>query len=201
MVSGQLPPSKPNPAEDELVARIQAGDAAAFSALFQEHFASLCGLVASYVADPAVAEELVQDLFCALWRQRAEWKPAGRVRHYLLAAARNRAITHLRHRKVVDQSARRWTGRVGRDDDIPGMGSRVPRPDRDLELAELAEACRRAIHALPERRRLAVTLRWQHQMTHAEIAHALGISVKGVEVQLSRAFKSLRKYLGRFQDY
>src|SRR5262249_54796381 len=95
------PTSVSDPAEADLVARIQAGDAAVFSALFTEHFGSLCGLVMSYVKNAAVAEELVQDLFCAIWTQRATWRPLGKVRHYLLVAARNRAISHLRHHRVV----------------------------------------------------------------------------------------------------
>src|SRR5439155_9687734 len=91
--SGELPASSPNDGERELVARVRAGDAAAFSTLFNEHYVALCGFVLSYVKDAAVAEELVQDVFCALWRQRGECDPAGRVRHFLLAAARNRAIS------------------------------------------------------------------------------------------------------------
>ena len=54
------------------------------------------------------------------------------------------------------------------------------------------------MHALPERRRMVVVLRWQHQMSHTEIANVLGISVKTVEVQMGRALASLRKQLGHF---
>lgn len=199
-VPGDLPTSNPDSGEEGLVARVRAGDAHVFGALFAEHHAALCGFVLSYVNDPAVAEELVQDLFCALWRQRAEWTPQGRVRHYLLAAARNRALSWLRHRRIVDRNAWRWHGSAAQGDGLPGMGDQPARPDRSAEAAELTEACRRAIHALPERRRLVVTLRWQHQMTHAEIARVLGISVKAVEVQLSRALKSLRHHLTKFRE-
>ncbi|HEU4589174.1 MAG TPA: RNA polymerase sigma-70 factor [Gemmatimonadales bacterium] len=198
--SGRAPGLASDLAERDLIARIRAGDAAAFSELFQEHFASLCGFVASYVRTPEAAEELVQDLFCTLWQRRAEWEPQGRVRHYLLAAARNRALSYLRHRRMAEQKARRWTGPGQADTLLPGLGDPLARPDRDVELREFADACHRAIHALPERRRAVVTLRWQHQMTHAEIAHALGISVKGVEMHLTRALKSLRKRLEHFRD-
>lgn len=197
-VSGQVPASKPDQAERDLVARIRAGDAAAFAALFDEHFTSLCGFVLSYVRDAAIAEELVQDLFCAVWSRRAEWEPEGRVRYYLLAAARNRALHHLRHRQMAERKAQRWTG-AGGADELPAIGEESAAPDRGVELAELAEACRRAIHALPERRRAVVTLRWQHQMSHAEIARMLGISVKGVEAHLTRALKDLREHLEGFR--
>jgi RNA polymerase sigma-70 factor (ECF subfamily) len=195
-----VPASKPDAAERDLVARIQAGDSAAFSTLFSEHFAALCGFVVSFVHEPAIAEELVQDLFTALWHRRAEWEPTGRVRHYLIAAARNRALSHLRHASMADRKSRSWTGPAGEGDELPGMGAGVEPTDRGVELGELADACREAIHRLPERRRMVVTMRWQHQMTHAEIAHALGISVKGVEGQLTLALKSLRKQLGRFRE-
>jgi len=192
---------QPDAAERELVARIRAGDAAAFTALFEEHYAALCGFVLSYVKDAAVAEELVQDLFCTLWRRHAEWQPAGRVRHYLLAAARHRAVSHLRHRQVVQREASRWTSPPASqgDPELPGMGRQPPSPHREVVLAEVTEACRRAIHALPERRRLVVILRWEHHMTHAEIARELGISVKTVEVQLGRALKTLRQNLAQFR--
>ncbi len=194
-----MAPSRPDPAEADLVARIRAGDRAAFGVLFHQHFAPLCGFVKSYVGERVVAEELVQDLFCALWHRRADWQPVGRVRHYLLVAARNRALKYFRDREVVERHARRWTGAAAAGDAPPAMGAGATCPDREAELAELADACRRAVHALPERRRLIVTLRWEHQMTYAEIAHALGISVKGVEVQLSRAFKALRRQLAQFR--
>ena len=194
----RLNPRSHGDAGDRL-ARIRAGDATAFSDLFAEYFPRLCGFVLSYVRDPAVAEELVQDLFCALWRQREDWDPQGGERYYLLAAARNRALSYLRHQQVVDRHAERWARREGRTNRVPGMSQQLPQPDQQLELAELSEACRRAIHSLPERRRLVVTLRWQHQLSHAEIARMLGISVKGVEVQLSRALKSLRRLLESFR--
>lgn len=198
--SGQvLAPKRNDTSERDLLARIRSGDAEAFSALFDEYYTSLCGFVLSYVRDAAVAEDLVQDLFCALWNQRAEWDPPGGIRGYLLVAARNRAISHLRRREVAQRGARRWTDRSDAEDNVPGpRGSTTP--DRDAELAELAEACRRAIHRLPERQRLVVTLRWQHHLSHAEIARAMGISVKGVEVQLTRALKTLRTRLQHFHD-
>ena len=198
--SGRPVGSKSDAAERDLVARLSTGDMAAFTAVFKEHYAALCGFILSYVQDAGVAEELVQDLFCALWRRREEWEPEGPIRNYLLAAARNRAISHLRHRRMATHKAREWAGPAGGDERPPGMGRPIATPDRDLELRELSEACRRAIHQLPERRRLVLTLRWQHQMSHAEIARLLGISVKGVEIHLTRALKSLRKLLDQFHE-
>jgi RNA polymerase sigma factor (sigma-70 family) len=65
---------------------------------------------------------------------------------------------------------------------------------------ERSVAVRRAIDQLPTRARLAVVLRWQHQMSHAEVAAAMGISNKGVEKLLSTAKAKLRVLLGVHAD-
>ena len=53
-----------------------------------------------------------------------------------------------------------------------------------------------ALTGLPDGCRRVLQLRWQDGLSYAEIAEALGISVKGVENQLSRARKNLRQRLG-----
>jgi RNA polymerase sigma factor (sigma-70 family) len=64
--------------------------------------------------------------------------------------------------------------------------------DATLERQETLAALRTAIEALPARARLAVVLRWHHGMTNAEVADAMGISVKGVEKLLASAMERLR---------
>ena len=75
-----------------------------------------------------------------------------------------------------------------------GLGQwTVPKSaDADLEASELRDRLRAAVAALPERRRAVVVLRWRHGLTNPEIARILGISIKGVEVQFSRALADLR---------
>jgi RNA polymerase sigma-19 factor, ECF subfamily len=52
-----------------------------------------------------------------------------------------------------------------------------------------------ALESLPERCRLVMHLRWRDQLRHAEIASVMGISVKGVEMQLARGLRALRALL------
>jgi len=66
------------------------------------------------------------------------------------------------------------------------------RCDDLLDEVERRNRLRAAIEALPERCRLVMQLRWEEQLSHAEIADVLGISVKGVERQLSRGLQFLR---------
>jgi RNA polymerase sigma-70 factor (ECF subfamily) len=66
------------------------------------------------------------------------------------------------------------------------------RPDDLLDDAERRDRLRAALEALPERCRLVMQLRWEEQLTHAEISDVLGITVKGVERQLARGLRALR---------
>ncbi len=176
-------------AAGESAARIRRGDEDAFAELFREHYASLCAFVNSYTRAPDVAEEVVQAIFFRIWQSRESWDPKRGARAYLIAACRNYALDLLRHEQIVARSAETAT-------DLGVSQGGIPKaPDAELEAAELGERLRVAVANLPKRRGLVVVLRWQHQLTNPEIAQMLGISVKGVEIQYSRALVDLRQRL------
>jgi RNA polymerase sigma-70 factor, ECF subfamily len=164
-----------------------------FSAIFHEHYASLCDFVNSYVRAPDVAEEVVQTVFMKVWDDRASWSPSNGARAYLFAACRNSALDYLRHEEIVRRVAEDRDEAGGR----PGVGrwTMLRSPQARLEASEAREHLNAAVAVLPERSRLVVILRWQHELKNREIAEVLGISVKGVEVQFSRALADLRRLL------
>ncbi len=181
--------------ERGVIAAVRAGDSAAFERLFTSHYDALCAFVYSYVRSREATEDLVQDLFASIWENRDRWLPGGSIRQYLFTAARNRALTHLRHDVVV----RRFENTVARDP-VPLPDSRVAESADDLaHTAELTAAFEEAVRALPARRRRVLLLRWEGQLTHAEIAQVLGISVKGVETQIGRAMRFIRERLASFR--
>jgi RNA polymerase sigma-70 factor (ECF subfamily) len=169
--------------------RSRADDERVFASIFLEHYASLCEFVDSYVRAPDVAEEIVQGVFLRLWESRDSWEPQRGARAYLFAACRNQALDFLRHERIVARTAELAT------DLNVGQPSAPPLADADLEASELGDRLRAVVARLPERRRLVVVLRWQHQLTNSEIARVMGISVKGVEMQFSRALADLRRDL------
>jgi RNA polymerase sigma-70 factor (ECF subfamily) len=176
-------------AGNELAARIRAGDARALEVLFRDHYAALCDFAMRYVGAGA-AEDLVQDLFADLWARRADWTLRESVRAYLFAAVRNRAL-NLRKREAVERD---WE-REETASEVPSL-HRTPETTLDrLEREELSARVGAAVESLPERCRLVMHLRWRERLPHAEIAAVMGISVKGVEMQLSRGLKALRALL------
>jgi RNA polymerase sigma-70 factor (ECF subfamily) len=180
------------PDESDVVARVRAGDETAFEALFREYHPPLCRFVYGFLRSRDLAEEVVQEVFLALWTRRASWDVQGTVRAYLYGAARNRALNLIKRARIEQK----WR------DAAPTAPLALPLAESQdsAEANEVATLVRSAIDALPERCRLVMMLRWQHHLKHVEIAEALGISIKGVENQLRRGLDLLRRGLPQLRD-
>lgn len=168
----------------EWLERIRSGDEAAFEALFRAFAPGLCALAARYVGSRAVAEELVQELFLDIWTRRAHLVVDRSVASYLQTAMRHRALNHLRHE-------RRMVMPLPDDGRRDESDAAAPGESELLDALELQDA----IEHLPARCRLIFTLSRQQDMSYAEIAASLGLSIKTVETQMGRALRSLRERL------
>jgi RNA polymerase sigma-70 factor (ECF subfamily) len=177
------------PDDATLVERIAGGDESAFELLFTTYYGALCTFTLGYVALPEAAEDVVQGVMLRVWTQRVTWAPRAGVRAFLFAACRNAALDLLRHRTVERHLERRRELFAG----APAVGTSLSLPDDAAAANDLAERLGRAVAALPEKRRAVVLLKWQQQLGPTEIASVLGLSVKGVEAHLARAFAVLRK--------
>jgi RNA polymerase sigma-19 factor, ECF subfamily len=180
--------------DGELAARVQAGEAAAFEALFRRYYRRLYVFAEGYVRSPEVAEDLTVDVFARVWERRAEWSLRGSPRSYLYAAVRNEALAWLRRQRMIERAHEDAV----RDERRPGMGGPPAPADAQVQAHELAEAVERAVGSLPERTREAFVLHRKHGLSYAEVGAAMEISPRTVEVLIRRAFKSLRAHLGAF---
>lgn len=161
-------------------------DERVFDALYRQHYATLCSYTLTLVHSLDIAEDIVQSVFVNVWESRRTWMPRSGARAYLFGACRNRALDYLRHAKVVSRSIQS-EGCVAL-----GEASQPAPADVTLEQREMGHRLRTAVADLPKRRRQVVELRLTQQLTNREIANALGISVKGVEIQFTRALLDLR---------
>jgi RNA polymerase sigma-70 factor (ECF subfamily) len=188
------PPQPPD--EAALVARLRAGDEAACEALYLAHHDALWRFAYGYVHARDVADEIVQDVFLHVWRDRARWEVRGSLRAWLYGAVRNQALNHVRHERVLRRFADRMAPPEAEhapgDAPLPvAMGERAADAQRVVEAREIDEAVERALDGLPERRRIAMTLRWKHELSAPEIARVLGTTPESVRVLLSRARQEL----------
>ena len=172
-----LPGSVP---DDDLPARIAAGDEVAFTTLFRRRQADVYRVALMKTGLPATAEDVTQEVFLAVMRDAARYE-SGRatVKSWLCGIARNHA--------------RRRLERDGRDEPLVEDGQHEPAADGQTDpLGEIAngqrlEALRRAILSLPLRYREVVVLCDLEEISYADAATALGCAVGTVRSRLHRA--------------
>src|SRR5947199_5305928 len=111
----------------DLVARIRAGDEAAFEAMFRAYYDPLCRHVAPYLGSRDAAEDAVQGLFVRIWEDRARWVVSD-LGHYLYTAVRRRAISQLRRMAVQRRAAPLLVL-----EEIGGAGRALPDAEFDAE--------------------------------------------------------------------
>jgi RNA polymerase sigma-70 factor (ECF subfamily) len=135
-----------------------------------------------------VAEEIAQDVFLELWRRREQLPDGSSVAGYLVQAARNRALNHLRHLQVQKKSQTY----------VEALNEPAGHADADTHANELEAAMHTAIAALPPRTREVFLLSRERNLKYSEIAAQLGVTVKAVEANMSRALRQLREQLAPF---
>jgi RNA polymerase sigma-70 factor, ECF subfamily len=176
-------------APDIILHKIKNGDEAAFKELFLLHYAALCGYAKKFIDDLDQAEEVVQDLFFNLWQKREKIEINTSLEAYLYRSVRNSCLNLLKHYKIRD------TYKVANQKAI--RESEGVHSDSVVE-NELQESIELAIESLPPERKKIFKMNRLEGMKYKEIADELGISIKTVEAQMSKALKHLRD---RLADY
>lgn len=170
------------------VARIRAGDGEALDHVFRTYYVELCSFADRFVRSRSRAEDLVHDVFAGIWAERHDWQVRDSLKAYLYAAVRNRAISALR-RQIVERHWEQQVNAAHRAAPSHAVNPALLHLERD----DLARMVDEVLADLPERCRLAVTLRWQRHLSYAEIAEAMEVSINTVEVYVTRACRALRE--------
>lgn len=178
------------PGEDtELMRRVQAGDEAALGELMQRWERPVKSVIGRLILNAREAEDLAQETFVRVWQQREKFRPTLAFPPWIFAIAVNLARNRLRWwRSRPEVALEEWT-------DTPGDGATGATA---VERAERANAVRDAIAMLPANLREAIVLTEYEQMSHAEVAAAVGATSKAVENRVARARERLRELLARW---
>jgi len=181
---------KPNEHEDpdiELIERMARGDSQALDELYARYGGALLGFLSSRLNNRQLAEEVLQDVMLAAWKNAGSFRGDSKVKTWLYVIARNRAINTQRKRSL-DMVQLNESYRYPSDETGP-MERVIKQANR--------EVVRSAIDQLPEGQREVLTLTFYNQLTGPETAEVLGISEGTVKSRLHRAKHQLKHILGQ----
>jgi RNA polymerase sigma-70 factor (ECF subfamily) len=169
-----------------LAARLRAGDDSALAEIFDQLGPLVFGLARRLTGSPAMAEDVMQEVFTVLWTQPDRFDPErGSLRAYLGVMS---------HRRAVD-AVRRSSSRQRREDKVRGLGPIAGVQEDTADATAISESVRTALARLPDDQRRVVELAFWQGMTHQEVARALGIPEGTVKSRLRLAQSKLRDRL------
>ena len=174
------------PGDSEIIRRIRQGDTGQFESLFRSSYVSLVRYAKTLIKDHDTAEEIVQDLFFRIWKDRERLQIESSLNGYLYRAVHNRCLHYINHIKVVEKYAREVVYSETENNETPGDILNY----RDLQ-AKIAGILER----LPEKCGKIFCMSRFEGLKYTEIAQKLSISVKTVEANMGRALKEFRKAL------
>ena len=172
----------------QLITGLKNGDRAVFEHIFRKYYPEMCRFSLRYLPDKMAAEEVVQDLFCKLWFRKEEIVINSSLKSYLYGATVNFCLNYLHHLEME----RKYVGFVGFEMDENTSGSTM---DSDGELTGLFE---KALLRLPQKRREIFEMSRFDGLKYQEIADKLGVNIKTVETQMTRALDLMRRHLKEF---
>jgi RNA polymerase sigma factor (sigma-70 family) len=175
----------------ELHRLLSNGDRAAFDELYRRYGAAAHGLALRVTAQEALAQEVMQDAFLALWRAPEAFDPSrGAFRSFFLSLVHHRAVDVVRR----EERLRTRTERASNLEPVRGEDV----ADEVVEGAYLSvrrKQVREALTTLPPEQRQVVELAYFGGYTQSRIAEELGIPIGTVKTRTFAAMRKLRRAL------
>lgn len=185
-----------NLAEVELLKAAQAGDQDAFETLWREFEPPLLRFVGRLIGAGQEAEDIVQETLMALYLHLDQIDPPEKLRPYVFRIARNRCYDLLRRDGRFEQ--------IDMPDDEAPVSVRVSfagessvPPDDAVHWLLLHLEVKEAMDRLPELQRQALTLYAEEEMSYAEIADIMGVTLGTIKSRIFHAKQTLRRLLRR----
>jgi RNA polymerase sigma-70 factor (ECF subfamily) len=183
---GKLPTDRNSGSDHALLQRIAEGDQLAMRTLFVRHRDQAFRFILRLIKDEALAEDILIDSFFEVWQCASRFEGRSTFSTWLLAIARNKALSALGRRSTV-QLEDQWA-------------STIPDPADDPELAlqdkDLGETLRRCQASLSAKHTEVIDLVYYHEKTVAEVAAILQLPEATVKTRMFYARRKLAQLVG-----
>jgi RNA polymerase sigma-70 factor (ECF subfamily) len=182
----------------DLLARVALGNHAAFKQLYEATVRCLLAIIVRLLRDPAWAEEVVQEVYVAVWKSASSYSSLkAQPMTWLMTIARNKAMDALR--STASDREHMVRPRVSNDEDDPTGPPDMP-DERGSALERLvqaidAERLRRCLQRLEPAQRQAIALAFYDGLTHSELAAHMREPLGTVKAWVRRGLERLKPCL------
>jgi RNA polymerase sigma-70 factor (ECF subfamily) len=176
-----------------LLTRVGTGDEAAIELLYQRYGGACFALARRIIGDTQLAEDVVQQVFLAMWQGSGYDPGRGAVSTWLLSVT---------HHKAVDAVRREGTRRkrLANEQILLEVAASGPGPDDETWERLRADRTRQALRLLPAEQREVLLLAYFGGYTQREIADMTGLPLGTVKSRTVTAMRRLREHLGGIND-
>lgn len=186
---------------ESLIARVLAGEQAAFAGLMRLYNRNLFRAVRSILRDDQEAEDALQEAWILVYRKLSGFRGESGLATWLTRIAVNAALARRRQRTRQAQVIALWDDGAARQQE-DAMATPDPRqsPEKDAMRGEMRRVLEHAIDSLPEQFRTVFILRALEEMPSEDVAAVLDIPESTARTRYFRARAMLRELLAREVD-
>jgi RNA polymerase sigma-70 factor (family 1) len=172
-----------NLSDAELVVLLKEMDHAAFTEIYNRYAVLMFYKVNQMLRDMETSQDLIQDLFVAMWNKPALIQADNNLSGYLYISARNSVLKHIQRNKLKNDYL----------SSLAGFMTEISLETlHDIAEKDLAGIVQREIDQLPAKMKQVFEMSRKENLSHAEIADKLGISPQTVKKQVNNALRILR---------
>ena len=185
--------------EDRLIQRILQGETELFSQFVTEHRSKVFHTALGLLHSRHDAEDITQDVFLEAFRALATFRNDSKIATWLYRITVNRSLNLLKKKKrsAFIQSFDQLFSATAKDVEL--INDQTPTSQESMEEAQQLDILHATIDKLPENQRIAFTLNKYEELSYAEIAEVMKISVSAVESLIFRARRSVISRIERIK--
>lgn len=177
-------PPEPDEALDALLAAVAAGDRRAYARLYERTSAKLFGIALRILRDRGRAEEVLQEIFIAVWRNASSYSAdKARPMTWLITIARNKSLDVVRQRREVALEP---------TEDGADPLAAIPDPFDAAQSFADRDALSRCLALLEETQRHCILLAYCEGWSREELAARYDKNVNTIKTWLHRGLASLK---------